>query len=673
MLNTTIQLRQKDIGASVVNNGDWDNQLSAPITIEAGDRVELSNAFVDTTDYSNQQIILNDDLDIELNICKTWNNWNFIYQDVPDAPNSDEWVGAGLKQMGGFGAQGSATPADLTQELVDNEEYIMCRYFGNTTGYKQLDSLNFSQVTPDTEWGGFSFEFIATTKTLKTITINIPKQSSSVGSVSIVPPSIEFLEADGITVIAIYENVPPARPISVPISIFNTSFDGITDSAITTSRLVPATVAINITIPAGRYNPNDLCSDINKQVVSAKNNKTEPGEGGYNTGALVVSNQGILSFVADENFQYIGTSAAAQDPVDGQAVMVRASTFSDRKPNGDPADPPTADVHQILGFDPAGGTIEDVGAMMLGTNQFELEYDESTNRFAFNYLHFPVYATPSKPVAGVSAGGQGAGEQVITTGLTRNTDLNNSPTTDGILKWITKFSGIGIMSASPSWFWSGQLGFDLDKLLIKYRYKQLAVPNNGNLYVDYGTLSYPIFNDGIGLTPGINSTAGRIIVDSMVIKNSDKWWDVSIVETLDRKKSRPEVVIGTQTDSIVGGKNALGFVIDSGYYLVEVNSKFENKLVGQNFYNTMIQGIINRYYSINTYTAGGQGLTYIHPEGAEPIILTSLHTRILMPDGSLAVLGDDNSVFLTITKTPQQPIIPKENTSKKIKDKYKKP
>ena len=70
---------------------------------------------------------------------------------------------------------------------------------------------------------------------------------------------------------------------------------------------------------------------------------------------------------------------------------------------------------------------------------------------------------------------------------------------------------------------------------------------------------------------------------------------------------------------------------------------------------------------------GGQGLTYIHPEGAEPIILTSLHTRILMPDGELAVLGDDNSVFLTITKTPQQPIIPKENTSKKIKDKYKKP
>ena len=57
MLNTTIQLRQKDIGASVVNNGDWDNQLSAPITIEAGDRVELSNAFVDTTDYSNQQIM----------------------------------------------------------------------------------------------------------------------------------------------------------------------------------------------------------------------------------------------------------------------------------------------------------------------------------------------------------------------------------------------------------------------------------------------------------------------------------------------------------------------------------------------------------------------------------------------------------------------------------------
>ena len=665
MLNTTIQLRQKDVGASVVSNGDWDNQLSAPITIEPGDRVELSNAFVDTTDYSNQQIILNEDLDIELNICKTWNNWNFVLQDLPDYPNTNEYVGAAQKQMGGFGAQSSATPADLTQELVDNEEYIMCRYFGDTTGYKQLDSLNFSQVTPNTEWGGFSFEFTATTKNINTITINIPKQSSSVGSVSIVPPSIEFLESDGIKIIAIYENVPPARPVSVPISIFNTSYDGITDSAITTPRLVPATTAINITIPAGRYNPNDLCSDINKQVVSATNNQTAPGEGGYNVGALAVNNKGILSYVVNENFQWQGTSTAAQDPKDGQAVMVRASSFSDKKPNGDPAYPPTPDVHQILGFDAANGVLGVVGAMMLGTNQFELEYDESTNRFAFNYLHFPVYSTPSKPITNVSAGGQGAGEQVITTGLTRNTDLGASPTTDGTLKWITKFSGIGIMSASPSWFWSGQLGFNLDTLLINYRYKQLAVPNNGNMYVNFGTLSYPIFNEGIGLTPGLNSTAGRIIVDAQVVKNSDKWWDVVIVETLDRKKVRPEVVIGTQTDSIVGGKNALGFVIDSGYYLVEVNSKFENKLVGQNFYNTMIQGIINRYYSINTYTAGGQGLTYIHPEGAEPIILTSLHTRILMPDGSLAVLGDDNSVFLTVTKTPQQTIIPKTIKDKK--------
>ena len=475
MLNTTIQLRQKDVGASVVSNGDWDNQLSAPITIEPGDRVELSNAFVDTTDYSNQQIILNEDLDIELNICKTWNNWNFVLQDLPDYPNTNEYVGAAQKQMGGFGAQGSATPADLTQELVDNEEYIMCRYFGDTTGYKQLDSLNFSQVTPNTEWGGFSFEFTATTKNINTITINIPKQSSSVGSVSIVPPSIEFLESDGIKIIAIYENVPPARPVSVPISIFNTSYDGITDSAITTPRLVPATTAINITIPAGRYNPNDLCSDINKQVVSATNNKTAPGEGGYNVGALAVNNKGILSYVVNENFQWQGTSTAAQDPKDGQAVMVRASSFSDKKPNGDPAYPPTPDVHQILGFDAANGVLGVVGAMMLGTNQFELEYDESTNRFAFNYLHFPVYSTPSKPIVNVSAVGQGAGEQVITTGLTRNTDLGDSPTTDGTLKWITKFSGIGIMSASPSWFWSGQLGFNLDTLLINYRYIRLII------------------------------------------------------------------------------------------------------------------------------------------------------------------------------------------------------
>ena len=165
-----------------------------------------------------------------------------------------------------------------------------------------------------------------------------------------------------------------------------------------------------------------------------------------------------------------------------------------------------------------------------------------------------------------------------------------------------------------------------------------------------------------GFTNGINVTQGLIVTDSMVIKAG-----VSQPYLGEPYATDVNVIIGDSTQGIVGGKNALNFVIDSGYYLIEMNTKFESKLIGQNFYNNIIQGVINRYYSINTYTAGGQGLEYVHPEGAEPILMNSIHTRILMPDGSLANLGSDNSVFLTITKQP--PLLNVKPTNKDEKKK----
>ena len=47
--------------------------------------------------------------------------------------------------------------------------------------------------------------------------------------------------------------------------------------------------------------------------------------------------------------------------------------------------------------------------------------------------------------------------------------------------------------------------------------------------------------------------------------------------------------------------------------------------------------------------------------------MNSIHTRILMPDGSLANLGSDNSVFLTITKQP--PLLNVKPTNKEEKKK----
>jgi hypothetical protein len=73
--------------------------------------------------------------------------------------------------------------------------------------------------------------------------------------------------------------------------------------------------------------------------------------------------------------------------------------------------------------------------------------------------------------------------------------------------------------------------------------------------------------------------------------------------------------------------------------------------LGANSFNNKIQAIIGRYYTSGsgTQSVGGEGaITYTHK--GEPIKLNQFRVRILAPDGQLARVGDDNTVFLNITK-----------------------
>ena len=620
MINTTIQLRQKDKGASVYGNGDYENHLAVPVVIESGDRVAITNAFVDTTDYSNQQIILDQDLNIGMNIIYYMNN-----------------------------QRASGTPSEylLTyqtgMEKVDMDDYVVCRFYGDDPDYAVLDSITFKRYN-NGNWGGFTVEFeyitIVGSSTDKPIlSISVAKQDQFTEEITINPASIVFDSEYGLVIKAVYDDVPPALPVNRTLSYFNTSLSEITDNELDTSIFIPYEVPINFTVPAGRYNPNDLCSIINKKVVEAQSLLIS-----NDTQNLYVNNTGILSMVGLYTWNTAGTG------VESGLSTPENGYFSFNKSTWTPPleDDQEKDYYQVI-------NAHQTPKLMMGTNLFELEYNQSTNIFEFNFLHFPLYHTNTDIESIVcnikNSSGQSAFEPYI----------------DPKTFWCSKNSGISFTHLSPAWFWSGQLGMNLNTVLTKITYSpQVILETRGNNFVDYRGVKdgsgsaenlCPKFNaydsegktdddyPSLGFTSGLNTTEGLIVADAMVIKSQASPFLAKPYAGLDL-----DVVIGTTTNSVKGGQNALNFVIDSGYYLIELNTKFENKLIGQNFYNNMIQGVINRYYSINTYTAGGQGLTYIHPDGAEPILLDSLHTRILLPDGSLANLGEDNSIFLTITK-----------------------
>ena len=68
-----------------------------------------------------------------------------------------------------------------------------------------------------------------------------------------------------------------------------------------------------------------------------------------------------------------------------------------------------------------------------------------------------------------------------------------------------------------------------------------------------------------------------------------------------------------------------------------------------------IQGIVNKYYNLNSYTSSdGSNIFYQHR--GEPIMLSSLRVRILNPDMSLADVGSDTTVFLSIVKSQEEDI-----------------
>ena len=106
--------------------------------------------------------------------------------------------------------------------------------------------------------------------------------------------------------------------------------------------------------------------------------------------------------------------------------------------------------------------------------------------------------------------------------------------------------------------------------------------------------------------------------------------------------------------------NAVG--APSGYFLVEVSgvNASTNEMIGQNYSNPQIKGIVSRYYTVNSYTSAGMESDIPFENlGPEPVYINSLNVRILNPDGTLATnIDGDNTIFLQVNrKQPLDPLI----------------
>ncbi len=275
------------------------------------------------------------------------------------------------------------------------------------------------------------------------------------------------------------------------------------------------------------------------------------------------------------------------------------------------------------------------GFFHVGTNQFELSYDEEQNNFRFDYTHFPLYDSSGN----------------ITVKYV-NYDLS------GNYKLASRYGGIAFKSffslqdGKDINLWRDILGFDFNSLTRQ-------IPSTTSQTTIDGT-DYVVPDFGSNFQVGREVTTGSTQIDVGVVKTSSKTLPVLPLATqISASQTEP---IFSEEDFRFTGNNS------TAYFLVEINAGMTQDLITNNDIHTNIFGIISKYYQSANYSYSSLEDSIVYTHVGAPITINSFRIRIL--DSTYNVpsdLGSDNSVFLQLNKA-SLPAISYQQGKEKNKD-----
>ena len=287
---------------------------------------------------------------------------------------------------------------------------------------------------------------------------------------------------------------------------------------------------------------------------------------------------------------------------------------------------------------PDGGdneTDNSTARMWIGASQIELDFDDETNLFQWKNLHMPIMTSGT-----------------ILSLLVKDT---TSPAPTNAYFWASKNGGVCFQNLSATRidtgeiydFWRNKLGFLLSAETVDGVTKpgicvgystQLKTLANGESY------HIPVFTN---IGDGISSVSQRPTADSLVDKDNANKEDF-------RHPAKDPTTLqseSTLTLPIVAAEVALSSqILRFGYFYIEIEAGFQSELVSELSIQQNIHAIVNRYYSLGSFTSSeGSSINYIHR--GEPLFLSDLKIRILDSDKKLSQeLGADNSIFLEIIR-----------------------
>ena len=290
------------------------------------------------------------------------------------------------------------------------------------------------------------------------------------------------------------------------------------------------------------------------------------------------------------------------------------------------------------------GLFSEGGPVLLGASKVEISYLDAQQRFAWDMFHTPMYDETGTESVRIE---QDAGDSAIQRQISG-------------LCW-THLGAERVSNGATFDFWEALLGFNLESLY----------PTNGNIQV-YPTTKSPFFGVGppapdmavvqplidINVTdpdlPTMIGTGGYCGLDSLVPKGKTFSQDTTgknFFLPVENSSGPYFVPTNGVNERIIAGNSVLGTTSQFGYFVIEVQGKFRNDVIGSGINKNNVVGIVGRFYELNSYTQGTEGDSIIYKHTGSPIIVDSFKCRILDSTKNLADnIGNDNTIFLTINR-----------------------
>lgn len=657
-------------------NGDWQTNLQEHITIEQGDEIIARNVFIDTKAATSPQekIVVPETIELTMNYFLYNMNWQGAV--AKRNLDSDPWE---------TDTENSAIVPFSNQTGVnvaknDGKMYVACDRIPAPTGAATFAYLKTFVIVAvyvflnNGQGGGFKVSlFYDDINGVATHTaINLPAVNSNWGN-----------EPYNIPADIVYQNngsptFPPGSPNAgqqqdTPIGIYVANSDGSPNfnirldgnrnypagkessfykntrippvkpgSPFTKESVVPRKFTTTIEIEGGKevaYDPTELAQYINRQFTELRP-------------TTITESQ----LTGDNKFlQHVGKGEPTANAAFNNFVEVRTDNTAT----------------ELHGFTYNTGSTGNEGARWVGASQVELAYDPTTRKFAFNFLHTPIFA-----------GG------AINTGIVRAQQYPSGAFETFV---VNRNGGLLIQSltstikgtTNTAQFWEKELGFgqaqpNSSHLSLDYLYTTPEIKSETDDGTDHTingeSLAVPIFNQGV--EQGVKTTGGFIGLDSMVQKGAagspNPFYEVPVLPTSTGANeifSTSDKQIEIEAlNSVLNSKSGVAF----GYFLAEVRAQFKGSpLINQDTTRKNIMSIVSRYYEQNSYTSAASGSAVIYQHTSpEPVLLNSFKCRILDSDGNLADnIGQDNTIFIEIVKQKQmaQKALPESKVGMKEK------